>query len=127
MTSAAEADIRVTESCPRGLSAPNNYSHAERDDSVPGLVPPGLVSATFGTAAGSFWTSPASAPGPAGEPSSASWKYPGDYHSCPGERWDQQYARAVAETSDAKAREDANVWLVDPTGPSLKSVKETVH
>jgi hypothetical protein len=26
-----------------------------------------------------------------------------------------------------KAREDANVWLVDPTGPSLKSVKETVH
>ena len=23
----------------------------------------------------------------------------GDYHSCPGERWDQQYAHAMAETS----------------------------
>jgi hypothetical protein len=29
-------------------------------------------------------------------------EYPGDYHSCPGERWDQQYAHAVAETSDAR-------------------------
>ena len=129
MASPAEADLRVTESCPRGLSAPNNYSRAYRDDSVPGLVPPGMVSATFGTAVGSFWTSPAPAPGPAGEPSSTSWKYPGGLSLVPRRAVGSALRSFRGGNVGRKAREDgfpltsndsANVWLVDQTGPSLK-------
>jgi class 3 adenylate cyclase len=46
------------------------------------------------------------------------WKYPGgDYHSCPGERWDQQYAHAVAETLYASCGDLSLAYQVFGDGP----------
>ena len=42
---------------------------------------------------------------------------PGDYHSCPGERWDQQYAHAVAETLYAKCGDLSLAYQVFGDGP----------
>ena len=41
----------------------------------------------------------------------------GDYHSCPGERWDQQYAHAMAETSYAKCGDLSIAYQVFGDGP----------
>jgi pimeloyl-ACP methyl ester carboxylesterase/class 3 adenylate cyclase len=40
-----------------------------------------------------------------------------DYHWCPGERWDQQYAHAVAETSYAKCGDLSLAYQVFGDGP----------
>jgi pimeloyl-ACP methyl ester carboxylesterase len=42
---------------------------------------------------------------------------PGDYHSCPGERWDQQYAHAVAETLYASCGDLSLAYQVFGDGP----------
>jgi hypothetical protein len=42
---------------------------------------------------------------------------PGDYHSCPGERWAQQYAHAMAETSYAKCGDLSLAYQVFGDGP----------
>jgi pimeloyl-ACP methyl ester carboxylesterase len=41
----------------------------------------------------------------------------GDYHSCPGERWDQQYAHAVPETSYATCGDLSLAYQVFGDGP----------
>jgi len=41
----------------------------------------------------------------------------GDYHWCPGERWDQQYAHAVAETSYASCGDLSLAYQVFGDGP----------
>jgi class 3 adenylate cyclase/pimeloyl-ACP methyl ester carboxylesterase len=43
--------------------------------------------------------------------------YPGDYHSCPGERWDQQYAHAVADTLYAPCGDLSLAYQVFGDGP----------
>jgi class 3 adenylate cyclase/pimeloyl-ACP methyl ester carboxylesterase len=42
---------------------------------------------------------------------------PGDYHSCPGERWDQHYAHAVAETLYASCGDLSLAYQVFGDGP----------
>ena len=42
---------------------------------------------------------------------------PGDYHSCPGERWDQQYAHAVADTLYAPCGDLSLAYQVFGDGP----------
>ena len=42
---------------------------------------------------------------------------PGGYRSCPGERWDQQYAHATAETSYAKCGDLSLAYQVLGDGP----------
>ena len=42
---------------------------------------------------------------------------PGDYHSCPRERWDQQYAHAVPETSYAICGDLSLAYQVFGDGP----------
>jgi pimeloyl-ACP methyl ester carboxylesterase len=41
----------------------------------------------------------------------------GDYHRCPGERWDQQYAHAVAETSYASCGDLSLAYQLFGDGP----------
>ena len=45
------------------------------------------------------------------------WKYPGGYHSCPSERWDQQYAHAVADTLYASCGDLSLAYQVFGDGP----------
>ena len=45
------------------------------------------------------------------------WNIWQDYHWCPGERWDQQYAHAVAETSYAKCGDLSLAYQVFGDGP----------
>src|SRR5271168_3414666 len=42
---------------------------------------------------------------------------PGDYHSCPGQRWDQQYAHAMAETAYGKCGYLSLAYQVFGDGP----------
>ena len=41
----------------------------------------------------------------------------GDYHSCPGERWDQQYAQTVPETAYAPCGDLSLAYQVFGDGP----------
>ena len=45
------------------------------------------------------------------------WKYLADYHWCPGERWDQQYAHAVADTLYAPCGDLSLAYQVFGDGP----------